>query len=285
MSALKKLLEKPGLIQTPGASDALTARLVEQAGFPAVYMTGFGATATTLGMPDLGLMTGSEMIDHARRMVRATALPVIADADTGYGGINNLRRAVQDYAQVGVAAIHLEDQLLPKKCGQLGGLRLADANDQIRSLRGAVRARENADMLLIARTDALGVHGIDEAVRRANLYAETGVDLVFVDGVKTIAQAEAIARGVQAPKVLSIVDGNETQKLTAKDIEDLGFRVTFYALTTLFAAARASARVLATLRRDGNSLSASADMAGYDEFMEMVGLQDFHDFEQEFGQP
>lgn len=285
MSALKKLLEKPGLIQAPGASDALTARLVEQAGFPAVYMTGFGATATTLGMPDLGLMTGSEMIDHARRMVRATALPVIADADTGYGGINNLRRAVQDYAQVGVAAIHLEDQLLPKKCGQLGGLRLADANDQIRSLRGAVRARENADMLLIARTDALGVHGIDEAVRRANLYAETGVDLVFVDGVKTIAQAEAIARGVQAPKVLSIVDGNETQKLTAKDIEDLGFRVTFYALTTLFAAARASARVLATLRRDGNSLSASADMAGYDEFMEMVGLQDFHDFEQEFGQP
>lgn len=285
MSALKKLLEKPGLIQAPGASDALTARLVEQAGFPAVYMTGFGATATTLGMPDLGLMTGSEMIDHARRMVRATALPVIADADTGYGGINNLRRTVQDYAQVGVAAIHLEDQLLPKKCGQLGGLRLADANDQIRSLRGAVRARDNADMLLIARTDALGVHGIDEAVHRANLYAETGVDLVLVDGVKTIAQAEAIARGVQAPKVLSIVDGNETQKLTAKDIEDLGFRVTFYALTTLFAAARASARVLATLRRDGNSLSASADMAGYDEFMEMVGLQDFHDFEQEFGQP
>lgn len=285
MSALKKLLDGPGLIQAPGASDALTARLVEQAGFPAVYMTGFGATATTLGMPDLGLMTGSEMIDHARRMVRATALPVIADADTGYGGINNLLRTVRDYAQVGVAAIHLEDQLLPKKCGQLGGIRLAEANDQARSLRGAVRARGSDDLLLIARTDALGVHGIEEALRRANLYAETGVDLVFVDGVKTIAQAEAIARGVHAPKVLSIVDGNETQKLTAKDIEDLGFRVAFYALTTLLAAARASARVLATLRRDGNSLSASADMAGYDEFMEMVGLQDFHDFEQEFGQP
>lgn len=283
MSALKRLLDRPGLIQAPGAPDALTARLVEQAGFPAVYMTGFGATATLLGMPDLGLMTGSEMVDHARRMVRATTLPVIADADTGYGGVNNLLRTVEDYAQVGVAAIHLEDQVLPKRCGQLGGIHLVDAAAQVRNLRAAVRARADSDLLLIARTDALGVIGLDEAVRRADLYTGTGVDLVFIDGVKTIAQAEAIARRVDAPKVLSVVAGNETQKLSAHDIEAMGFRIVFYALGTLFAAVRASARVLATLRREGGTLSVAGDMATYDEFMATVGLNRYHDFEQEFG--
>ncbi|AZV92464.1 isocitrate lyase/PEP mutase family protein [Pseudomonas sp. S 311-6] len=284
MSKLKELLNAGTLIQAPGAADALTARLVEQAGFPAVYMTGFGATATTLGMPDLGLMTQTEMLEHARRMVRATALPVIADADTGYGGINNLLRTVEDYAQIGVAAIHLEDQTLPKRCGQLSGIQLVDAEAQVRTLKGAVCARAWSDMLLIARTDALGVHGVEEAVRRANLYAETGVDLVFVDGVKTIAQAEAIARHVPGRKVLSVVDGNETQRLTAAEIQQMGFDIVFYALSTLFAAAKASARVLEVLRHDGSTAAISNDMATYGEFMEMVGLHRYHDFEKEFGQ-
>src|SRR5690606_21463543 len=167
MPELKELLAEGKLVQAPGASDILTARIVEQAGFPAIYMTGFGATATTLGMPDLGLMTQSEMVDHARRMVRATSVPVIADADTGYGGLNNLLRTVEEYAQVGVAAIHLEDQTLPKRCGQLAGIQLVDADAQVRTLKAAVRARGKAGLLLIARTDALGVLGVDEAVRRA----------------------------------------------------------------------------------------------------------------------
>ena len=284
MANLKELLAAGKLIQAPGASDMLTARLVEQAGFPAVYMTGFGATATTLGMPDLGLMTQSEMIDHARRMVRATSVPVIADADTGYGGANNLLRTVEDYAQIGVAAIHLEDQTLPKRCGQLAGIQLVSVESQIRALKGAVSARGKSEMLLIARTDALGVHGVEEAVRRANLYADTGVDLVFVDGVRTIAQAEAIARGVPGRKVLSIMDGNEVQKLTARDIEEMGFDIVFYALSTLFAAARAARTVLDTLKDEGTTIAAAARMATYDEFMGMVGYDRFHDFEEEFGQ-
>ena len=282
---LTDLLASGKLIQAPGASDILTARIVEQAGFPAVYMTGFGATATTLGMPDLGLMTQSEMVDHARRMVRATSLPVIADADTGYGGLNNLLRTVEEYAQVGVAAIHLEDQTLPKRCGQLAGIQLVDADRQVRALKAAVRARGNSGMLLIARTDALGVLGIEEAIRRANLYAETGVDLVFVDGVRSIAHAEAIARGVAARKVLSIVDGNETQKLTARDIEGMGFDVVLYALSTLLAAARAAREILDTLKSDGSTIAAAGRMATYDELMGMVGYDRFHDFEKEFAQP
>lgn len=282
---LTDLLASGKLIQAPGASDILTARIVEQAGFPAVYMTGFGATATTLGMPDLGLMTQSEMVDHARRMVRATSLPVIADADTGYGGLNNLLRTVEEYAQVGVAAIHLEDQTLPKRCGQLAGIQLVDADRQVRALKAAVRARGKSGMLLIARTDALGVLGIEEAIRRANLYAQTGVDLVFVDGVRSIAHAEAIARGVAARKVLSIVDGNETQKLTARDIEGMGFDIVFYALTTLLAAARAAREMLETLKSDGSTIAAAGRMATYDELMGMVGYDRFHDFEKEFARP
>lgn len=285
MNGLKQLLGAGKLVQAPGAPDILTARIVEQAGFPAVYMTGFGATATTLGMPDLGLMTQSEMVDHARRMVRATSLPVIADADTGYGGINNLLRTVEEYAQVGVAAVHLEDQTLPKRCGQLAGIQLVEADAQVRTLKAAVRARGDADLLLIARTDAIGVLGVEEAVRRANLYTETGVDLVFVDGVRTIAHAEAVARNVPGRKVLSIMDGNETQKLTAREIEEMGFDIVFYALSTLLAAARAARSVLDTLRRDGTTISAAGGMATYDELMGMVGYARFHDFEKEFGQP
>lgn len=284
MNGLNDLLAAGKLVQAPGASDILTARIVEQAGFPAVYMTGFGATATTLGMPDLGLMTQSEMVDHARRMVRATALPVIADADTGYGGLNNLLRTVEDYAQAGVAAIHLEDQTLPKRCGQLAGIQLVEADAQVRTLKAAVQARGKAGLLLIARTDALGVLGVDEAVRRANLYAQSGVDLVFVDGVRTIAQAEAVARNVPGRKVLSIMDGNETQKLTAADIQEMGFDIVFYALSTLLAAAKAARSVLDTLRRDGTTIAAAGGMATYDEFMGMVGYGRFHDFEKEFGQ-
>jgi 2-methylisocitrate lyase-like PEP mutase family enzyme len=228
-------------------------------------------------------MTGSEMVDHARRMVRATALPVIADADTGYGGINNLLRTIEDYVQAGVAAIHLEDQALPKKCGQLGGIRLVSAEEQVLRLKGAVRAREDAELLLIARTDALGVSGIDEAIRRANLYAETGVDLIFVDGVKTVAQAEAIANRVKFPKVLSVVDGNETQSLTDADIRELGFNIAFYPLTTLLAASKASINALAALRRSGSTIGIASALATYDEFMGMVGLERFHDFEEQFG--
>ncbi len=284
MKTLKELLATRALIQAPGAADVLTARIVEQAGFPAVYMTGFGATATTLGAPDLGLMTQSEMTDHARRMVRATSLPVIADADTGYGGANNLLRTVEEYAQSGVAAIHLEDQALPKRCGQLAGIQLVDTETQARLLKGAAQARGASDMLLIARTDAIGVLGIEEAVRRANIYAETGVDLVFVDGVRTIAQAQTVARNVPGRKVLSIVDGNETQRLTSKEIEEMGFDIVFYALSTLFAAARATRAVLTTLKNEGTTIGATASMVTYDEFMGMVGYDRFHRFEKEFGQ-
>ena len=194
---LRVRLQSGGILACPGAPDALSARLVAQAGFEAVYMTGLGVTATRLGTPDLGLMTQSEMADQARAMVRACDLPVIADADTGYGGPLNIRRMVQDYALAGVAALHLEDQESPKRCGQLAGVRLITPESAANRLRAAVAARAEmqADTVLIGRTDALQPEGLGRALDRARAYRETGIDLVFVDGVKTRAEVEGHRTG------------------------------------------------------------------------------------------
>ncbi|GLS16231.1 isocitrate lyase/PEP mutase family protein [Hydrogenophaga electricum] len=280
---LRQLLAAGSIVMAPGAPDALSARLVQQAGFPAIYMTGFGATATRLGQPDIGLLSQTEMTTHARDMVRAVQIPVIADADTGYGGPSNIHRTVREYVQAGVAAIHLEDQVAPKRCGQMAGIRLMDAAENAQRLRCALEARGSDELLIIGRTDALPAAGIDEAVSRAHRYQDAGVDLVFVDGIKKIAEVEAVARAVPGPKVVSIVDGNETTALTAAELQQMGFSVVFYAVTALFTAARATADALAALRRDGTPRASAGAQLTYAEFSELVGL-DFHqDLDARFG--
>lgn len=281
--ALRSLLAQGGIIQAPGAPDALTARLIRQAGFPAIYMTGFGATASRVGTPDLGLLTQTEMTTHARDMTRAVDIPVIADADTGYGGPANIARTVEEYVQAGVAAIHLEDQMAPKRCGQLAGIRLISAEENIRRLKCALAARGTRDLVLIARTDAMPAAGADEAIRRARMYQDAGVDLVFVDGIKTIAEVEAVARNVAGPKVVSIVDGNETVALTAQDLEQMGFHVVFYALSTLFSAVKAISETLAAIRRDGTPKARAADMVSYQDYCEIVDLKRFAALDETFG--
>lgn len=286
MTAAKRLrarLTDRRIISAPGAPDALTARLVQRAGFEAVYMTGFGATAVRLGGPDIGLLTQTEMTTHARDMVRAVGIPVIADADTGYGGPANIARTVEEYAQAGVAAIHLEDQALPKRCGQLAGVRLVGAEDHVRRLKCAISSRVSGGPLVIGRTDAMPAAGADEAVRRASMYQDAGVDLVFVDGIKTIAEVEIVAKRVTGPKVVSIVDGNETTALTARDLEEMGFSVVFYAVSTLFSAARAIADTLSQLRRDGTPAAAAQKMMSYAEFSDLVDLPRFQQLDHDYG--
>jgi 2-methylisocitrate lyase-like PEP mutase family enzyme len=287
-SAAEKLrndLASGNLLQAPGAPDALTARLVEMAGFPAIYMTGFGATASRLGLPDIGLLTQTEMTTHARDMVRAVNIPVIADADTGYGGPANIRRTIEEYIQAGVAAIHLEDQQLPKRCGQRAGVKVIPADENFRRLKAAVAARGNDPLVLIARTDAIQSEGVEEAIRRANLYREAGVDLVFVDGIKKIADVEAVSRGVPGPKVVSIVDGNETVALTARDLQDLGFNVAFYALSALFSATKAVRDTLAVIKSEGTPKSRADAMVTYSEFSEITRLADYDDLDDRYGWP
>lgn len=280
---LRDLLATGTILQAPGAPDSLAARLVEQAGFPAIYMTGFGATASRLGRPDIGLLTQTEMTTHARDMVRAVTIPVIADADTGYGGPANIARTMEEYAQAGVAAVHFEDQVSPKRCGQLAGVKVIPADEAARRLKCAIASRGAAGPLVIGRTDALGAEGMDEAIRRAKLYQDAGADLVFVDGIKKIAEVEAVARHVQGPKIVSIVDGNETVALTASMLQGMGFSVAFYAVTALFAAARAMQDALAVLKADGTPRAAADQLMTYAEFSSLVELPRFQELDHRFG--
>jgi 2-methylisocitrate lyase-like PEP mutase family enzyme len=281
---LGEALAQPGIVMAPGAPDSLTARLVEQAGFPAIYMTGFGATASRLGLPDIGLLSQTEMTTHARDMVRAVSIPVIADADTGYGGPANIRRTVEEYVQAGVAAIHLEDQVAPKRCGQRAGIRLIPTRENVRRLEAALAARPAPDdLLIIGRTDGLAASGLEEALERARAYHDAGVDLVFVDGIKRIAEVEAVARHVPGRKVVSIVDGNETTALTARDLEQMGFAIVLYAVTTLFTATRAIREALTTLAVDGTPKALADRQVSYGELAGIVGLPEFETWDERYG--
>jgi 2-methylisocitrate lyase-like PEP mutase family enzyme len=280
---LKQLLDTGRIVQAPGAYDALSARLIERADFEAIYMTGFGATAARLGQPDIGLLTQTEMTTQARDMVRAVRVPVIADADTGYGGPSNIERSVHEYAQAGVAAIHLEDQLAPKRCGQMAGIRLIDARENERRLRCAIAARGDAPMLVIGRTDALPAVGLDEAVARAKRYQDAGVDLVFVDGIKRIAEVEAVARALPGPKVVSVVDGNETVALRADDLQVMGYSIVFYAVTALFCAARAVEQAMRALRERGTPAELPLPAMSYADFSDVVGLPHHQRLDESYG--
>ena len=204
--------QAPTPLVAPGAYDALSARLVEQAGFDAVYMTGFGTSASQLGRPDVGLLSGAEMVDQVRRLVEAVDRPVIADADTGYGNAINVIRTVRAYEQAGVAALHLEDQVMPKKCGHMSGKVVIPAEEMVGKIRAAVDARRDPELVLIARTDAAAVHGLDDAIARARAYAEAGADVLFVEAPTS---EDAIARvaselGDVAPLVFNWAEGGRT---------------------------------------------------------------------------
>lgn len=288
MNPLRKRLETGAILAAPGAADALSARLIAHLGFEAVYMTGLGATASRLGLPDLGLMTQTEMAAHARAMTAAAGIPVIADADTGYGGPLNIRRMIADYAMAGIAALHLEDQASPKRCGQLSGIRLVDPHEAEQRLKAALAARDaqgpdmqGADMLIIGRTDALPARGMDEAVARARRYADCGVDLVFVDGIKTRAEVEAVAARVPGPKVVSLVDGTDAAAVTLDELQEMGFSICLYAMTTLFAGLAAQRSALETLRTAGHVAAIPGQMS-YAEFSEIVRLPEHQAFAHEF---
>jgi len=282
-TALTKLLDGKDLVMAPGAPDALTARLIEQSGFPAIYMTGFGATAARLGCPDIGLLTQTEMTTHARDMVRAVNIPIIADADTGYGGPANIERTVKEYVQAGVAAIHIEDQIVPKRCGHMAGVMLVAVEEMVHRLECAVASRGKDDLLIIGRTDALAAAGVDEAIARARRYRETGVDLIFVDAIKRVDDARAVARAVEGPLVISMVEGNETAKLTPAELKQIGFAVAVYPLSTLLTASRAICDTLAELKRSGTSQALADRMLTYSQFTEAVRLDHFRDLDSRFG--
>jgi carboxyvinyl-carboxyphosphonate phosphorylmutase len=279
---LRELLADRAPLLAPGAYDALSARLVEQAGFAAVYMTGFGTTASLIGRPDVGLLSGTEMVDNARRIVAAVDVPVIADADTGYGNALNVLRTVQLYEQAGVAGIQLEDQVLPKKCGHMSGKALIGADEMVGKIRAAVEARRDPDLVVIARTDAVAVAGLEAAIDRARAFADAGADLLFVEAPTSEEDIAHIAdelRGV-APLVFNWAEGGRTPHLPLSRIRELGFALVIYPIGTLLAATAGIRSLLRTLERDG--VPALDGLPSFGEFTDLVGLPEVQELEQRF---
>jgi carboxyvinyl-carboxyphosphonate phosphorylmutase len=283
-SRLRELLAGTTPLVAPGAYDALSARLVEQAGFDAVYMTGFGTSASQIGRPDVGLLSGSEMVDQVRRIVDAVDRPVIADADTGYGNAINVIRTVRAYEQAGVAALHLEDQVMPKKCGHMSGKAVIPVEEMAGKIRAAAEARRDPDLVLIARTDAAAVHGLDDAIARARAFAAAGADVLFVEAPTSEEAITRVATELKdvAPLVFNWAEGGRTPPITLERITELGFSLVLYPIATLLAATSAVRAVLQTIATDGTPIASMDSLPSFDQFTDLIGLPEVQELEQRF---
>jgi 2-methylisocitrate lyase-like PEP mutase family enzyme len=261
---LKQLMAGDGYVIAPGAYDTLTARLVQVAGFEAVYLTGGGYSRAS-GYPDIGLLTMSEIVPWIARTVEAVDIPVIADMDTGYGNAVNVVRSVREYERTGVAAFHLEDQVSPKKCGHYEGKALVSTAEMVGKIRAAVDTRRDADMLIIARTDSRAVEGLQAALDRMNAYLEAGADLGFVEAPQSAAELAAIPGSIGKPAVANIFEGGKTPPLPAKELQAMGYRLGIYPSQTHRAAIFAAQEVLAVLKRDGDTAAIEHRLASFND--------------------
>lgn len=279
-NALRARLDQPGFITAPGIYDMISARIADRMGFPALYMTGFGVVASHLGLPDAGLATYSEMVGRVTQICTIAKTPLIADADTGYGGLLNVAHTVRGYIRAGAAAVQLEDQEFPKKCGHTPGRRVIALEDMAKKIRVAVEARGDDDILIIARTDARTAHGLDEALRRAEAYAKAGADILFVESPESEREMETICRRFDLPLIANMVEGGSTPVLSAARLAALGYKIAIFPATGFLAAGAALESVYGTLKRDGSSVAATAPLYGFSEFTKLMGFEQVWEFEQ-----
>lgn len=278
---LRELLERDGILRAPGIYDGISARLVEEAGFEVAYVTGGGASTAVIGHPDLGLMTMTEMATHGRQLVGAVDIPLIADADTGYGNPLNVARTVREYERAGLAGLHIEDQVFPKRCGHLPNKEVIPADEMAAKIEAAVDARTDSDFVIIARTDSRAPLGLDEAVRRANLYAEAGADLLFVEAPQSAAEVQQIGASVKAPLLINMIAKSDTPPVSLKDLDSWGFKVAIYPLVCLAAAYHSVRTALDHLMETGNDDMGDANLEPR-ELFELVGLDQWLEREQQY---
>ena len=271
-SRLRKLLQDPGILVAPGAYDCLTARIIQQAGFPAVYMTGAGTSIAALAYPDLGLATMTEMVGNAAGIVEAVEVPVIADADTGYGGVLNVQRTVRQYEKAGVAAIHIEDQDMPKRCGHLDDKRIVSTEDMVRKVRAAVDARTDPDFVIIVRTDALAVSGWDDTMRRCEAYVEAGADVLFVEALRTPEEARRVTKNFDVPLLYNFVESGKSPLIPADELEGLGFKIVIFPGSAFMVVCQAVTELMKELKNTGTTASMMDKMASLNQCFETVGL-------------
>lgn len=278
---LRELINGKGYVIVPGAYDPLTARLVQLAGFEAVYLTGGGYSRAN-GLPDLGLFTMSENVEFISRAVEAVDIPVIADMDTGYGNALNVIRAMREFEKTGVAAFHLEDQLSPKKCGHYEGKQLVSKAEMAGKIKAAVDTRRDADMVIIARTDSRAVEGFEAAIDRMNAYLEAGADVGFVEAPQTVEEMEKIPRSIGKPALVNIFEGGKTPPLPAKQLETMGYRIGIYPSQTHRAAIFAAQEVLAVLKRDGDTAAIEHRLATFNDREQAVNTARWRELERKY---
>ncbi len=280
---LRQLLDGGGTIVAPGAFDPLAARLVEEAGFPAVYMTGFGTAAALLGRPDVGLLTMTEMADAAGRIAACVDIPVLADADTGYGNPLNVIRTVGAYEAAGVAGIHIEDQVAPKKCGHMEGKQVIAADEMAQKVRAAAEARTDPDFVIIARTDARAVEGLERALDRARLYRQAGADALFIEAVVSESEAAEAARAFPGvPLLFNWAEGGKTPPIGLDRLTELGYRIVIFPIATLLAATGAMRAILREIAAAGTPAAALGGLPSFGEFTEFIGLPQVREIEQRY---
>jgi carboxyvinyl-carboxyphosphonate phosphorylmutase len=283
---LRERLTKGPLLLAPGIYDAYGARLVEQAGFEAVYMTGNGVSASLLGRPDVGLIDLTLIASHAHRVAACVDIPVICDADTGYGNAVNVGRTIEEFEAAGVAGIHLEDQVAPKRCGHLPGSRpVVSMAEHIGKIEAAIAARRDPDFVIIARTDAAAAHGLDEAIRRGQAYRKTGADVVFVELKGTpniVEELRRVTGEIDAPCLVNVEEAGKVGDLTSHELEQLGFRIAIYPGLGRYAAGFAIREALGVLKREGNTKHARDRMLTFKEYNEALKLTEVEEWERRY---
>jgi len=278
----RSLLRKGKIIVAPGATDAWVAKIIEGAGFKTVYVTGAGVANTLIGIPDLGLVTMTEMVEKASSITDSVSVPVISDADTGYGNALNVRRTVQEFERAGVAGIHIEDQVFPKKCGHFQGKSVIPCEEMVKKIEAAIDARKDPDFVIIARTDSRSVEGIHKAIDRGRAYAKAGADMVFVEAPQSRRELELIAKSIDVPLVANMVEGGKTPLVRAEELERMGYGMVLWANLALRVAAKALQDAMSVLKREGTSESIIDRMITWDERQRIVGLPEFQKLDKKY---
>ena len=280
---LRARLHAKELLVAPGVFDGISARIADQMGFEALYMTGYGTVASHLGLPDAGIATYSDMVGRVGVIASGTATPLIADGDTGYGGLLNVQYTVRGYEAAGAIAIQLEDQEFPKKCGHMLGRRVVPIEDMVDKVKVAVACRESSDFLIIARTDARTTLGLDEALRRAEAYAKAGADILFVESPESIEEMRTIGRSFDRPLVANMVEGGRTPVLDRKTLEEIGYSIAIYPAFGFLAVGDALRNVYRHLKENGSSVGSNVPLYKFAEFSEMMGFGAVSEFDKTYG--
>jgi methylisocitrate lyase len=283
MTRVQQILDEVGALAFPGVFDTLSAKLAQAAGFPMAFISGYSVAATSIGEPDLGLLTQTEMIDRARRVCMSVSIPIIVDADTGYGNPLNVYRTVSELIAAGAAGCFLEDQVWPKRCGHMRGKRIVQREEYVQKIAAAAEARAGRDFFIVARTDALAVHGLDEAIARVTAARQAGADASFVEAPASLDHLAEIGRRAPKPIVANMLEGGRTPVLPRGQLAELGFQLILYPLAGLFAAAQAIGAIYEKLRRDGTTLGEESRLMGFEEFNRLIGVDEKYALAERFG--